>query len=1021
MKLKYLVLLFFISITQLSAQDLINLNPDPKGEPWYVGKLRKLTDEDYKKIEQTPKLKLPSNFEKASLPVIVDNSLNKYFRPIFNQTNGCCGQASGIGYNFTYAINFARDLASNTTQTQYPTHYTYNFLNGGADNGSFYFDGWEVINANGCPNVNTYGGMYSTLTSWISGYDKYYSAMQNRTLDVFTIDVSTLQGLIILKAWMNDQLNGSSVGGLANFSAGVTADPSGKFSMKTLPTGTPEAGKVVITHWDSEVNHAMTFVGYNDDIRFDFNGDGQYTNNKDIDGNGILDIRDFEIGGLIMVNSWGESFGNRGKAYVPYKLLAEPKTNGGIGSSIVHVIRAKAAYTPKATIKATITHTSREKLRITAGVSANPSATKPDYILQASIFNYQGGNYSMQGGIREGDKTIEIGLDITPLLSYINSSQVAKFFLVVIEKESNTPSDGSIGSFSLYDYTNGGEETVCTQTNIPITNNDTTLLSVNKTFTFNKVQISTLTLPDAAVGFPYNYTMAAENGTAPYTWDFLIKFDENQKTIPFQSITNQQLTPSSDDDGFSDVSLPFDFPFYDKTYRKIKVSTDGSILFGDQFEYVRDFAGLIATRAITVYGSDLMIYPSDGDGIWCKSTSDSLTIRWRTSKFENADFNADFSATLFPSGIIKFNYGSDITSSTDWISGISIGNGVSYNISSISGLTTIPVNHCISFTPPGFPEGLEINNNGIITLTPTETGKTWPITFKATDYNKISSTKTINLHSTSILTFNCDTLKFETATAPDPWLVGKDITITNTYSQSVSINSIDWNGFGWYVGTSPLAFPYTLNAGESLSLNVKLKNSFTKSSSIFFDSLKVNTNNITYPLPILINTGIYSTPSYAITFNITNSLGALTGATINIQNLTESIVTNSSGSATINLINGTYSYTINYSNHNSSSGTITVNGASQTINVYLKAMDVVLNSNEALRIYPNPFSEEIIIKGVEKDTKLALYGILGNCITSRTTQDTQETIDTRNLPSGIYVITLESKDSQKIVKKLIKR
>jgi hypothetical protein len=265
----------------------------------------------------------------------------------------------------------------------------------------------------------------------MNGYDNYYNGMKNRTLDVYTIDVSNPQGLETLKAWMNDQLNGSSVGGLANFSGGV----SGIFKTNLLPSGTPEQGKTVITSWDSEVNHAMTFVGYNDNICFDFNGDGQYTNNKDINFDGILDMRDWEVGALIMVNSWGLSFGNSGKAYVPYRLLAEPKTNGGIGSSIVHVLRAKATYTPKATIKATITYPSRNKLRITAGVSANPSATKPDYTLQIPLFNFQGGSEYMQGGTTiTANKTIEIGLDVTPLLSYITSGQEARFFFVVEEK-----------------------------------------------------------------------------------------------------------------------------------------------------------------------------------------------------------------------------------------------------------------------------------------------------------------------------------------------------------------------------------------------------------------------------------------------------------------------------------------------------------------------------------------------------------------------------------------------------------
>jgi hypothetical protein len=1025
MKTRLFILLLIISSLQVLGQKLINVNPDPNGEPWYAGNLRTLTVEDLRKIERTPKLTLPVSFQKGSLPSSVNNSLNKYFRPVFNQANGSCGQASGVGYNYTYAINFARNLTSNTTQTQYPTHYTYNFLNGGAaDNGSFYFDGWEIINANGCPNVATYGGTLNAkgLTGWMNGYDNYYNGMKNRSLEVYTIDVSTPQGLETLKAWMVDQLNGSSVGGLANFSGGVYgASQGGTFKTNYLPTGTPEQGKTVITYWDSQVNHAMTFVGYNDNICFDFNGDGQYTNNKDINGDGILDMRDWEVGALIMVNSWGLTFGEGGKAYVPYKLLAEPKTNGGIGSSIVHVLRAKATYSPKATIKATITHSSREKLRITAGVSTNPSATKPDYTLQIPLFNFQGGSEYMQGGTTfTANKTIEIGLDITPLLSYINSGQDARFFLVVEEKDPTSQAIGSIVGFSVIDYSNGTSEAISQQTNVSIANNDTTFLTVNKVFTVDKVQVSTQTLPDAAAGYAYNFTMSALNGTAPYSWDFMLNYNENKKISPFQSVTNQALMPSDPDDGFADINLQFSFPFYDKVYNKIKVTTDGSVLFGSQFEYVRDFPGLMATRAITVYGADLMIYPSDGDGIWYKSTTDSITIRWKTSKYTNTgdmSFNTDCSVTLFPSGLIRFNYGSGISSSTNWIAGVSMGNGISYNTTSISGYNTIPANTRIDFTTAGFPEGLEINKDGKMTFTPKEVNKTWNITAKVTDYNKISSNKTIALHSTNILTFSYDTLKFNSATAPNPWQTGKDLTITNSYSQPVDIKNIDWNGFGWFVSDNPLTYPYTINAGASLTINVKLKSSFSKSANFVLDSFRVVTDNVLYQLPIVIDPSIYSAPTYAITFNVTTSLGPLAGAIISIENITSLATTNGAGVASIGLLDGSYNYTITYNNHTPYSGSFTVSGATQTINAFLQTMGVEPNSLEQVKVYPNPFTNEIYVD-CDPNALVSVYDLIGNRVIQSYSMNHR--IDTRKLPKGIYILNVVEKNGAKVSKKIVK-
>lgn len=1011
------MLLFFV--TQISAQDLINLNPDAKGEPWYVGKLRTLTVEDYKKMAQTPKLTKPKDYRKGSLPVSVDNSLNKYFRPVFNQANGSCGQASGIGYNFTYAINFARDLEANTIATQYPTHYTYNFLNNGTDYGSFYFDGWEIINANGCPDVETYGGTpwAKGLTGWMSGYENYYLGMLNRTLEVFTVDLTTPAGLETLKAWMYDQLNGSSAGGLANFSAGV----GGIFSMSRLPAGTPEENKSIITCWGPEINHAMTFVGYNDSIRYDYNGDGDYTNDKDINHDGVVDMRDWEIGGLIMVNSWGTSWGDAGKAYVPYKLLAEPSTNGGIGTGLVYAIRARKSYSPKVTIKASITHSSRNKLRITAGASSDPAATKPDRILQLPLFNYQGGDMYMQGGATEDEKTIEIGLDITPLLSDIESGEAAKFFLVVEEDDPDGLSEGRINYFSVIDYTNGKSEMMCPQSNVLIKNNDTTCLSVNKTIIFDKVQVSSTTLPDVVSGFPYTYALNAQNGTPPYAWNLVIDYTQKDDSAHYLQLTNNKLSPYDNDDGFAPLTLPFKFPFYNKTYSEVLVTTDGSILFGDNFEYVRNISGLMSFRAITVYGSDLMVYPEEGDGIWYFSTKDSITVRWRTSKYDDKPFDTDFSLTLFPSGQINFNYGPSITSSSDWVAGISNGDGISYCNALISGDRMVSDGQQIKFMSSGVPQGMEISKDGVMTFTTSQGNKEWPVTAQVTDLNKISSQKSFTLHSIESLQITPDTINFESSSDPDPWQTGKEINISNVYSQPVTLNNLDWEGEGWKISEDPLTYPYILNPGESLLLNIMLKPAFTKSSGMICDSLEIQTNYVSYTLPVMINPSLFTTSVYPVTFYLSDNDGPVADAVITVDRLTGSFTTNHDGLALLSLPNGNYTYYVSLKDHYPISGGFTISGAGQTVEVSLIPLAVEQHSFDAVTVYPNPFSDELIIKGLDEGSQLCLTGLSGNIIMTKKISGNEGKIDTKNLPCGIYLLKIENSNVPGVVRKVIKK
>src|SRR5512133_1912997 len=63
----------------------------------------------------------------ATTPSKVDNSRFASFRPIFNQRGASCAQASGIGYLYTYEINYARGISSQIAANQYPYDYTYNF------------------------------------------------------------------------------------------------------------------------------------------------------------------------------------------------------------------------------------------------------------------------------------------------------------------------------------------------------------------------------------------------------------------------------------------------------------------------------------------------------------------------------------------------------------------------------------------------------------------------------------------------------------------------------------------------------------------------------------------------------------------------------------------------------------------------------------------------------------------------------------------------------------------------------
>ncbi len=745
------ILLVVLSAMIVSAQQ--NVNPDPNGEPWIAGGLRPLSAEDMQMIESTPTLHRTTEMTRTLLPPRVDNTEQMFFPPVFNQEGGSCGQASGVGYTFTYEINRIRSLSGADLQNQYPSHFTWNFLNGGDGGGSWYFDGWQIVKMNGCPNVEEYGGYFASGgdTRWMSGYDEFNSGMNNRVYEVFTIDVSTEEGINTLRQWFFDHLDGSETGGIANFAGGV----SGTFMTSYVPLGTPHGGESIVTWWDESVNHAMTFVGYDDEICWDFNNDGEYTNDVDLNNDGIIDPRDWEVGAVIMVNSWGDWWCDGGKAYVPYKLLAQNQQNGGIWNSLVHTITVKEECQPMLTLKTTIKHDSRNKLKITAGVSADPQAEKPDHVMNFPLFKYQGGENYMQGGYEESDKTLELGLDITPLLSEVQDGNEAKFFLYIVENDPDNVGTGEVVNFSVFDH-NSGEELVYPEENIALLENDTTILGLSKVVDFDKVEVVTNTLTNANQLNEYSFALQAEGGTQPYKWAIKIDYTEELESAQLPVIDDEQLTPSNEDDGFAVKQLDFEFPFYGQFYNEVTVSTDGSLILGGEFEYIRNESNLIQNRAITPYGSDLMLYPDQGDGMWYEGDDTYAAFRWKTSKFDQPLFNVESAVIIYASGEIEFYYG-EIDETTEWVSGVSMGDQTSYTVSSYSGNSSLPAELSSVFSGGSYPRGMQITEDGTFEGVPAEMG-TWDLKFRVKDYD--------NIYNEKELTFVVDeTLEIENSDA----------------------------------------------------------------------------------------------------------------------------------------------------------------------------------------------------------------------------------------------------------------
>ena len=445
----------------------INVNPDPNGEPWIAGGRKKLSPE-----QRLEKLRLRDsiiNSRKKTfglvpvpmgvLPPKVDNSTQKALRSVFQQTHNCCNFASSIAYQYTYEMNVINGTSADVPENQFPTHYAYNFANDGEDVPTYAEAGWKMIRENGVPTVAVYGDLTATPSFWMSGYDKYYQAMQNK-MTTRNLEISTVAGLKEAKEWIYNHGRGDAIGGLINFGGNSSGG-----NETTIVSG-EEAGKYVVAAWGNDGAHAMTIVGYNDNVCFDYNKDGKITNDIDITGDGKVTLADWEKGAFKMVNSWGTSWGDQGFAYMMYCLGARTLDEGGLlDAGLVTIVEPKKDQIDLA-LKVKMKHLNRGGISLSLGYNPDVNALVPTTTKEFDNFKNVGGNWIALNGLEQPtDTEFEFGLDISEFKDVITNNK-GRFFLNITAGEGK----GDFVSASIMDYrtNSSGTEILSNESNFPI-------------------------------------------------------------------------------------------------------------------------------------------------------------------------------------------------------------------------------------------------------------------------------------------------------------------------------------------------------------------------------------------------------------------------------------------------------------------------------------------------------------------------------------------------------------------------
>lgn len=699
-----------------------------------------------------PELLLPPELRNRQIPPSIDNSRKICWPGIQDQYQFyTCQQYAGVTYVFGYEINRLRNKPGWYWENMYPAHYTWNFMNeGGRYVGVNFLQSFDLIRSQGHMTMHDYG--FDTLTSvlgWQSGYDRYYRGMLNRIKSVRAIVVNGEDGVNTLRNYLYDHLDGSSTGGVACF----TTSSFSLVGMVVLPAGTPLAGHHLVTRWDKDPVHGLAVVGYNDSIRYDINEDGQYTRHLDITGDGIVDMRDWETGGFRIANSYGNWWADTGYCYALYRSFALNYGEGGIWNNRVYVVEADTGYRPLLTLKAVISHNSRDRIRLMAGINPDTNGTMPTYVMDFPVFHHQGGNHPMQGyDSLPGADTLELGLDVTELLNHAVPGTPARYFLLVGETDPERIGSGSIVSASFIGYHGAGTEASIEETGVAIRDNAITTVSAVGQFSRPDVTITTEELPPLQGQALLQVQLSAAGGTLPYTWSLPGDYLEKPVGTAMPQAGGPSLYQFNETRPFATVPLPFHFPFYGHEYDTVYANFYGFLTFMPEnlpAPYITDEASMLKMFPLIApaFSQQWAYLFTDNDGLWVESDSTRVVIRWKVSVAPYyTTTEAEFALILYPDGRFETCYGDmHMTGiSHTFHRGFSKGDGVNCAVTTQWDATEV-ANTAVMYVPPVMPEGITLAESGLLTVSGADSSLIYGIRVRVEDGQRISDTRTLTL------------------------------------------------------------------------------------------------------------------------------------------------------------------------------------------------------------------------------------------------------------------------------------
>jgi C1A family cysteine protease len=361
------------------------------------------------------------------LPASVDNSTLIWFPPIGNQGGlGSCASYSTTYYTMTYMVARAlnRNVRGAQTTDKFSPKFIYNMINGGSDSGSWTQTAYGVMENHGAPVLSDwpYDGNYR---AWPTTAALWRSGIAYRTAnDGVVSNLDTPAGLANLKTMLaNGYILNMALDIYGWQWTTIKDDPS------TTADNALVGWPIVTMSKNDNSGHAMTIVGYDDNVWCDINN------------NGVVDPG--EKGAFKVCNQWGTGWQRSGFAYVSYDALKAASSIPGADNTnreaafwyqeATWMAARPSGYTPLLLGEFTLNTATRSQVVVNLGYGTTSSTTPSTNWYPTAIY-YDGGAYAFDGGTTATDATAVF--DFTDIA---DAGPMRRWFLAVRDTSSGGP------------------------------------------------------------------------------------------------------------------------------------------------------------------------------------------------------------------------------------------------------------------------------------------------------------------------------------------------------------------------------------------------------------------------------------------------------------------------------------------------------------------------------------------------------------------------------------------------------